>query len=200
MSRIDTQKIGAFGFSAGGYTVLAALGVERDYTSILDHCERHAEEDSHYCRNVIPVGTEERTVQAREYAGPAQRILDDRLCAAVIADPFATPFSDKALLALPPTKLLFFRPEVDDVLKAEFHGSRVVRLLKQRNDFPGPREIVLPNAGHFSFIAPIPEADAPYMPEFASDPPDFDRAAFHEEMNRTIVAFFKQALSDCVRH
>ena len=26
------------------------------------------------------------------------------------------------------------------------------------------------------------------------------RTALHEEMNRTIVTFFKQALSDCVKH
>ena len=44
-SRIDSKKIAAFGFSAGGYTVLAALGAEPEFSRILDHCERHAEED-----------------------------------------------------------------------------------------------------------------------------------------------------------
>ncbi len=195
-SRIDFKKIAAFGFSAGGYTVLAALGAEREYSRTLDHCERHAEEDP-YCRIINGPG---RSARVRDYAGPAQRIYDDRLCAAVIADPFTTPFSDATLEALPPAKLLFFRPEVENMLKAEFHVSRVVRVLKRRDDFPDPQEIVVPKANHYAFIAPIPEVVARSIPEIASDPEGFDRAAFHDVMNSTIVTFFKQALSDCVEN
>jgi predicted dienelactone hydrolase len=195
-SRIDTSKIAAFGFSAGGYTVLAALGAEREYSRTLDHCEQNAKKDG-YCRII----NKRLAARAKAYADPAQRSDDDRLCAAVIADPFTTPFSDKALLAMPPAKLLFFRPEVENMFKAEFHVSRVVRLLKQRDDFPEPQEIVVPNANHYSFIAPIPEVVAQRIPRIASDDPEgFDRAAFHDVMNSTIVAFFKQALSDCVKH
>jgi hypothetical protein len=195
-SRIDSKKIAAFGFSAGGYTVLAALGAEREYSRTLDHCERHAEEDP-YCRIINGAG---RAARARAYADPAQRAFDGRLCAAVIADPFTAPFSDATLEALPPAKLLFFRPEVENKLKAEFHVSRVVRLLKQRDDFPDPQEIVVPKANHYSFIAPIPEVVAQSIPEIASDPEGFDRVAFHDVMNSTIVTFLKQALSDCMEN
>ena len=37
--RIDTGRIGAFGFSLGGYTVLAALGAQPDMMRIVEHCE-----------------------------------------------------------------------------------------------------------------------------------------------------------------
>ena len=169
-SRIEPKKIAAFGFSAGGYTVLAALGAERKYSRTLDHCEQHAEEDP-YCRIINGPG---RAARARAYAEPAQRIHDGRLCAAVIADPFAGPFTDATLKALPPARLLFFRPEVENVLKAEFHVSRVVRLLKQRDDFPEPQEIVVPKANHYSFNAPIPES----VGRSLAGPGPFDRAAF----------------------
>ena len=201
-SRIDSRKIAAFGFSAGGYTVLAALGAEPEFTRILDHCERHAEEDP-YCRIINGLGAEERLARARAYAEPAQRTHDGRLRAAVIADPFAAPFSDSTLKALPQAKLLFFRPEVENVVKAEFHVSRVVRLLKQRVDFPEPQDILLPKAHHFSFIAPIPES----VGKSLAAPEPFDDAAFHEEMNRRaalheeknrrIVTFFREAFVDC---
>ena len=201
-SRIDSKKIAAFGFSAGGYTVLAALGAVPKFSRILDHCERHADEDP-YCRIINSVGTEESAARARAYAEPARRAHDGRLRAAVIADPLAVPFPDATLKALPPAKLMFFRPEVENVLKAEFHVSRVVRLLEQRDNFPAPQDIVLPKAHHLSFIAPIPES----VGKSLAGPEHFDRAAFleemnrraalHEEMNRTIVTFFKQALSDC---
>ncbi len=204
-SRIDSKKIAAFGFSAGGYTVLAALGAEPKFSRILDHCERHAEADP-YCRIINGLSAEERAARARAYAEPAQRTPDGRLCAAVIADPFTAPFSDATLKALPPARLLFFWPEAENMLKAEFHVSRVVRLLKQRDDFPDPQDILLPKAHHFSFVAPLPESVGRSLagPE-GFDPAAFHeemnrRAALHEEMNRTIVTFFKQALSDCAEN
>ncbi len=176
-----------------------------DFSRTLAHCERHAEEDP-YCRIINSVGAEERAARARAYAEPAQRTYDGRLCAAVIADPFTAPFSDATLKALPPAKLLFFRPEVENVVKAEFHVSRVVRLLKQRDDFPDPQEILLPGAHHLSFVAPVPES----VGESLAGPEPFDRAAFreemnrraalHEEMNRRLVTFFKHAFSDSVEN
>lgn len=190
--RIDPEKIGAFGFSAGGYTVLAALGAERDYTRTLEHCQRHPREDP-YCRVINRPG---RAKRARTYEDPATSAFDGRFRAAVIADPFTAPFSDEALRTMPSARLLFYRPEVEDVLKAEFHTSRVVRLLKQRDDFSEPREIVVPKANHFAFNAPLPDAVAQSNPRIATDPEGFDRAAFHDQMNRTIVTFFKQALAD----
>ena len=132
-SRIDPTRIAAFGFSAGGYTVLAALGAKPEYSRTLDHCERHAEDDP-YCRIINALDGEKGAARARAYAEPAQRIHDERLCAAVIADPFTAPFSDATLTALPPAKLLFFRPEVENVLKAEFHVSRVVELYPKVGD------------------------------------------------------------------
>ncbi|MFB3154422.1 MAG: alpha/beta hydrolase family protein, partial [Candidatus Acidiferrales bacterium] len=198
--RIDPEKIAAFGHSAGGYAVLAALGAEPEFSRILDHCERHAEEDP-YCSSVGLSDVAARKTRAMEYAGPPQNFHDGRLCAAVIADPFAVPFSDATLKALPPAQLLFFRPEVENVVKAEFHVSRVVRLLKQRDDFPDPQVILFPKAHHFSFIAPIPES----VGKSLAGPDRFDRAAFHdemdrrtalhEEMNSTIVPFFKRAFA-----
>jgi predicted dienelactone hydrolase len=204
-SRIDSKKIAAFGFSAGGYTVLAALGAEPEFSRILDHCERHAGDDP-YCTIVGLSDVAARKARAMEYAGPPQSFHDGRLRAAVIADPFAASFSDSTLKALPPARLLFFRPEVENVVKAEFHVSRVVRLLMQRDDFPDPQVILVPKAHHFSFVAPIPES----VGESLAALERFDRAAFHEEMNRraaihdvmnsTIVRFFKQALSNSVEN
>ena len=198
-SRIDTKKIAAFGFSAGGYTVLAALGAEPELSLILDHCERSAEEDP-YCNIVGLSDAGAREARAMEFAGPPKSFYDGRLCAAVIADPLVAPFSDATLKTLPSAKLLFFRPEVENVLKAEFHVSRVVRLLMQRDDFPDPQEIVVPKANHLSFLAPVTEVGAQSYPEIWSDPEGFDRAAFHDVMNSTIVTFFREAFVDCAEN
>jgi predicted dienelactone hydrolase len=104
-SRIDPQKIGAFGFSIGGYTVLAALGAEPVHVRTLDHCTRYAGDDP-YCRIINGPG---RATRIKTYADPAPPLFDGRLRAAVIADAFATPFPDRTLKILPPAELLFFQ-------------------------------------------------------------------------------------------
>ncbi len=91
------------------------------------------------------------------------------------------------------------------MVKAEFHVSRVVRLLMQRDDFPDPQVILVPKAHHFSFIAPIPESlgrslAAPGRFDHAAFHEEMDRrAALHDEMNRRIVTFFREAFVDCAK-
>ena len=75
-----------------------------------------------------------------------------------------------------------------------------VRLLKQRDDFPDPQEIVVPNANHPSFLAPVTEVAAQSFPEIWSDPEGFDRAAFHDVINNTIVTFFREAFEACAEY
>ena len=38
---IDAGRVGAFGFSSGGFTVLAAAGGEPDLTRVIEHCRAH---------------------------------------------------------------------------------------------------------------------------------------------------------------
>jgi predicted dienelactone hydrolase len=196
---IDVSKIGAFGFSFGGYTVLAVLGAEAQPATVIDHCRRHAAEDR-YCEVGDLMSEAARTTRAKIYAGPPISAHDARVCAAVIADPVGVVFSAATLQAMAPVKLLFYRPEQENVLAARFHISHVITQLKQRGDFPAPQEIVVPKAHHYSFIAPFPEAIARSVPELAFDAPGFDRVAFHEAMNGTIVTFFKKTLSACMEN
>ena len=39
--RIDPERVGAFGFSSGGFTVLVAAGGEPDLTMVAPHCAEH---------------------------------------------------------------------------------------------------------------------------------------------------------------
>jgi predicted dienelactone hydrolase len=54
---------------------------------------------------------------------------------------------------------------------------------------------VVPNAGHFSFLAPCTPMLRQYAPAIiCTDPAGFDRTAFHSEFNPAVVAFFKAKL------
>jgi predicted dienelactone hydrolase len=52
----------------------------------------------------------------------------------------------------------------------------------------------VPDAGHFDFLAPCSDALARAVPPICEDPPGFDRAAFHQRLNASVVAFFNRAL------
>jgi len=122
------------------------------------------------------------------------------------AVPVAPDARVKALVLLAPATPWFMAPgALRDVrvpvlmLTAEhdphtpaWHGEIVARGVPEGT--PVERRTV-PNAGHFSFLTPFPAAMA--APTFApsQDPPGFDRARFHDELNAEVEAFLRRALS-----
>jgi predicted dienelactone hydrolase len=83
-----------------------------------------------------------------------------------------------------------WRPAEDQILPQPNYAQAVYEALPQK-----PEYHVVPNAGHFVFIAPCSEALAQRAPDVCRDAPDFDRAAFHEEFNAAMIAFFKAQLA-----
>ena len=58
-----------------------------------------------------------------------------------------------------------------------------------------PEEHVVKGAGHYAFLPPCGDALAKQVPQICTDELNFDRASFHRELNREVVAFFKKALA-----
>ncbi|MBK3733292.1 prolyl oligopeptidase family serine peptidase [Azospirillum brasilense] len=178
--RIDGDRVGAFGFSSGGYTVLVAAGGVAELGRIADHCLTPPTGER-FCH----LGNEETSarVEAR----------DPRIRAAVLAAPVGVPFSKDGLAGVTiPMRL--YRAERDEQIAA----SQVEGV---RDRLPTPPEYeVVGDAGHFAFLMPVPAAIAaevgpPAQDSPSWDPPGFDRAAFHERLNTEIADFFDRALA-----
>jgi hypothetical protein len=56
-----------------------------------------------------------------------------------------------------------------------------------------PDDHLVPNAGHFAFLAPCSEALDKVAPDICRDPPGFDRVAFHLDLYRDLLGFFRAA-------
>jgi predicted dienelactone hydrolase len=54
---------------------------------------------------------------------------------------------------------------------------------------------VVPNAVHFSFLAPCSPALAKAVPQIYTDAAGFDRVAFHRQFNADVLAFFQAQLA-----
>ena len=77
----------------------------------------------------------------------------------------------------------------DQILPAPFYVEPV------RDALPTPPEYRrVEGAAHFDFLPPCSPELAAAAPMICTPTPGFDRAAFHETLNREVVAFFKARL------
>ena len=187
-ARIDVLRIGIFGFSAGAYTALVAIGGTPDLNLATEHCR--ADPQELVCR----VG------MAGDFATPAVAarpasiwVHDRRIKAAVIAAPgFGFAFDARALAAITVPVQLWAASEDERVPYAS--NTEIIR-----HALPRPPEFhMVQGAGHFVFLPPCnPELKAA-LPEIwkmvCVDPPGFDRAAFHRLFNAAVINFFDKNL------
>jgi predicted dienelactone hydrolase len=176
---IDATRIGAFGFSAGGFTVLAAVGGEPDLGLADRHCAVHPH--FYECQMLRMLPRQPATVTV-----PAH---DPRIRAAVIAAPaLGYAFTPHGLAGVKvPVQL--WRAEWDSVLPQPYYAEAV------RKALPKPPEYhVVTGADHFDFLPPCGPATAKAAPSICGDGV-FDRVAFHAAFNTEVVRFFRKTLA-----
>jgi predicted dienelactone hydrolase len=176
---LDARRIGAFGFSSGGFTVLAAIGGEPDLALLAPHCREHP--DYFDCRLGKSTGSVAPTV-------PEPVAHDPRIRAAVVAAPaLGFTFAPTGLSRVTiPVQL--WRAGEDTVLPHPLYAEAV------RGALPTPPEYhVVPGADHFDFLPPCSAALAKAAAVICGHG-TFDRAAFHAAFNAEIVRFFRKTL------
>jgi predicted dienelactone hydrolase len=176
---IDPQRLGAYGFSMGGFTVLNAVGAQPDLRLIASHCAK----DPEFACKVLEHGGSPYVKAAAPLAG-SPFVAEPRLKAAVLAAPgMGFTFGEHALDQVQ-VPIQLWLAEKDD--KVTFLGPLQSALHDKLEQH------LVPGAGHLSFLAPCTGLLRP--PAFCSDAGDFDRAAFHANMNAGVIKFFDQHL------
>lgn len=189
--RIPTERIGAVGHSAGGYSVLALAGGQADPQRSARHCQT-VQDDPGYCALAKgSAGAEARAMQAASAAGtvtPDARpvsVPDRRIRAVVALAPMAVVFTPESLAAITvPVRVIV--AEHDAVLTGKYHGGHVAASL------PRARASTVAGAGHFAFMAqptfPLPSAAG----DASGNPAGFDRVAFLPELENQVAGFFAE--------
>ncbi|WP_233872296.1 alpha/beta hydrolase family protein [Paraburkholderia adhaesiva] len=180
---LSTQKVGAFGFSAGGFTVLALAGGRYDLALVSEHCADHPAEwtCTYVANSPVPVNF---AVPRGDGAD-----TDPRIKAVVVAAPALGYTFGKAGLADVRIPLQLWRAADDEILPQPFYAQAVYDALPV-----APQYFVVPDAGHYDFLAPCSAALAQRVPDICTSAPGFDRAAFHRRFNAAVVDFFKENL------
>lgn len=181
-ARIDAGKVGAFGFSSGGFTVLAAAGGQPNLAATFpEHCRQHPA--NYDCRlsagKPLPAG-----------ALAATWTHDTRIKAVVSAAPaLGFTFGKKGLEGVT-QPLQLWKAADDEILPDPDYAEAVHRALPRAHDYR-----VVPGARHFDFLAPCGPQAAKQLPTpLCASAPGFDRAAFHADFNQQVATFFATQL------
>ncbi|MFL9928236.1 dienelactone hydrolase [Paraburkholderia sp. RL18-103-BIB-C] len=182
--RLDAARIGAFGFSNGGFTVLVAAGGIPDLAQIAPYCDAHPDHD--LCEALKHAGVDPHLgvdVPAGAW------VHDPRIKAVVTAAPaFGFAFG-RAGLSSVRAPIQLWRAADDRHQPHPYYDEAV------RADLPRtPEYHVVANAGHYDFLPPCDARLSRKMPDVCDSLPGFDRAAFHEQFNADVVKFFQATL------
>jgi predicted dienelactone hydrolase len=179
---IDPERIGVYGFSAGGLGALVAIGGIPDAALVEAYCLKHPDEWACRKRREYPQTPSDE---------PMTLVHDPRIKAAVIAAPaVGYAFTVEGLAAVT-APIQLWQGDRDEILPQPRHGQIVYDNLPIK-----PEYHVVPNAGHFAFLALCPPELEKAVPFICHDPEGFDRAAFHQQFNSSVVAFFKTNLPE----
>jgi predicted dienelactone hydrolase len=179
--QLDSRRVGAFGFSAGGFTVLAAAGGVPDLTKVAPFCNAHP--TAYECQ----LGKQTSAPPAQVPASSWFR--DPRIKAMVVAAPalgYTFGYSGLERVQIP---IQLWRAQADHILPHPYYAEAVHIALSRP-----PEYHVVPYADHFDFLAPCSEQLAEFVPMICSENAGFDRIAFHSKFNADVVDFFHRHL------
>lgn len=188
---VDAKNIGAFGFSLGGYTVLAAAGGMASFQRAQDHCA-NPQKDAGFCLATGGEDLRDFALMLRDLLAPppaidlAANVHDPRIKAIAVAAPVGAPFSSLDNVRVP---TLLYRAGRDGVLRYPYHAERVHKLLPKGHVYR-----VRPDVGHLSFMSEIPEAMKAFVA--AEDLHGPKQAAFLKTFNTEITSFFIRHLAN----
>ena len=182
---VYAERIGAFGFSAGGHSVLSAAGARVSLSRIAAHCAEAPEEFA--CRT----GMAEAVVAG---AGEFPAAIPGLRAVVAAAPGFGFSFDPDQVAAL-------------DAALQLWGGAEDARVPYTGNIAPMASALTAPseahrvaNAGHFAFRAPcdpaLEEANPRLWALACTDPEGFDRADFQRRFNAEVVDFLTTHLTD----
>jgi predicted dienelactone hydrolase len=180
---IDPDRVGIFGFSLGGFTSLVEIGGTPELARMALLCSTHP--DAPECGFIKSAHGD----QLDPNVPHPDWTHDPRIRAAVIAAPAASFLFGPGDLREARVPVQLWRAERDTNAPDQWNSGLV------RKELPaGTEEHVVPGVDHYVFLAPCSAALASAVPSICQDAPGFDRVAFHDSFNQSVVAFFKTKL------
>jgi predicted dienelactone hydrolase len=191
---IAADRIGVAGFSAGGYTSLLLVGAVPRFDRFIDYCERYPD-DKGTCGLVKQLPILAPGMSEKGYAEVLQKTFtrwgktdDPRVRAAFVMAPQSISFDEEGLATINRPVLLYYAQH-DQVLLPQENVLHIAPLIKT---LIGTK--MIPEAGHYVFLAPCSPQLTKDAPEICNDPPGVNRVEVHAQINADALTFFRKTL------
>ena len=182
-SRIDPRRIGVFGFSLGGFTVLVESGGIPDLGRMKQLCnERPSAPECDFIRK-------RRGDMLAPVANAPAWVQDDKIRAAVVAAPAVAYLFPPGGLRQVRIPVQLWRAAADQNAPDAWNSALVAAGLPVE-----PELHTVPYANHYAFLPPCTDTLRQFAAFICADEPGFDRAGFHRQFNQEVVAFFEKTL------
>ena len=182
-NHLDPSRVGLFGFSLGGFTVLVLSGGTPDLNRMRELC--NARPTAPECVFIAERHGDQLDVTTSSVSWPH----DPRVRAVVVAAPAVSYLFGPGSLQHVAMPIQLWRVSRDEQVPDEWNTAIL------RAEFPSPpQEHVVAGGSHYAFLAPCSDALAKVAAEICTDPAGFDRAAFHRDFNNGVVEFFRTTL------
>jgi predicted dienelactone hydrolase len=190
-SHLDLNRIGAAGFSAGGFTTLVEAGARVDFDRFLEFCEAHPDDGICAPQKEFQFSRSDAEAFFKQSAvAPARAHLKDDLSIPGVKAAFV--MGPALVQSLDPDSLKAMRPPVrvllgdaDKVAPPATNGQVAAALI------PGAKLTALPHVGHYDFLAECTPAGNATIPVCTTEVP---RAATHKIAIDEAAAFFDATL------
>jgi predicted dienelactone hydrolase len=190
---IDPTRIGAAGFSLGGYTVLVSAGALTSLSLWEDFCRSPRRDNTCVAQPEFPEMLDEfakirnSSVVAASLARHSGSFKDFRIRAVVAISPVGSMLTEDSLrrLAVP---VRLFVGAADVTTPAATNAERLTGLI------PKAELTVLPGVAHYTFLAECAPAGRKAQPLLCTDSTGLDRAAVHRTVSADALAFFQKML------
>jgi predicted dienelactone hydrolase len=192
-SKIDPDRIGAAGFSYGGFTMMELAGARMDVNRILAWCDQvkgacNPPEMPDLMEKFKAIQQQPEMQQALQRSGDSYR--EPRIRAVfAIAPAVAQAFSPEALqkIAIP---VEIVAGEADTIAppreNAQFYAANI----------KDAKLTILPGGiGHYTFLDVGTDAAKKQFPQLAVDNPGVDREAVHQQVAEMAASFFDRELA-----
>lgn len=194
-THVDASRIGAAGFSLGGYAALATGGVHLAFADRQKKCMTRPENP--VCRLPPEANFSEADIQALSANDPiaqagmkrdGQAVSDARIRAVYAIAPAFLSLMESENLATVNIPLRFVLAEQDQqILFTE-------TLAVVRTNLPTASVIEIPDAGHYVFLAPCSLRGRFFLSHLCNDPGPVDRVALHKRVGADAARFFDATL------
>lgn len=191
-TKIDPDRIGAAGFSYGGYTMMELAGATTDWNRILTWCDQRKggcdpPEMPNLMEKLKTIKQQPDVQQALRHAEDSYR--DPRIRAVfAIAPAVAQAFTPESLQRITiPVEIV--AGDGDHIAPPTENGQFFAANIR------GAKLTILPGGvGHYTFLDVGTEAGKKQFPELFVDNPGVDREAVHNQVGQMAAGFFDKEL------